>query len=415
LDGDIFGLGPDAGVDAIRNLRWIIQGYLEGAYAYSQADAAVLAEFITVYNAVYRKNREYFSSRYKTPLMENMVPPGIEGLSTHWREWAGQTLMLIPLRTAKDGSLGAVETSAITSSEVINEMRKEEDRGIEQRQAMVDLKEREADEAFQQADLKREEIKTEELRIAEEERRVAEERANLEQQKSEGLISEDEAVEKEAALETAEEKIEQSKEELQELREEERETREVAELKMEEAQAERREISADQAEILNIAAAAPPQAAPSGILAVRLNPGSSGTGRIVRVNPDATGQIMQSSSLNTLNARTVTFIAGKIIACSGGGKCALVEISADALLAVKQGEDEINKDSLIWVNGQDLYAISVSGGKNYISRFDTNLARQASSSVEVHPLASVVFSGGKLLTQKSDGSVLIVNPSTLAE
>jgi hypothetical protein len=32
LDADIFGLGVDVGVDHIRNLRLIIQGYLEAAY-----------------------------------------------------------------------------------------------------------------------------------------------------------------------------------------------------------------------------------------------------------------------------------------------------------------------------------------------------------------------------------------------
>ena len=35
LDADIFGLGANTGVDHIRNLRTIIQGYLQEAYSYS--------------------------------------------------------------------------------------------------------------------------------------------------------------------------------------------------------------------------------------------------------------------------------------------------------------------------------------------------------------------------------------------
>ncbi|MDR3138362.1 MAG: hypothetical protein LBT95_01680 [Treponema sp.] len=48
LDADIFGLGVDVGVDHIRNLRLIIQGYLEGTYAYSPEDAKLLSGYITV-------------------------------------------------------------------------------------------------------------------------------------------------------------------------------------------------------------------------------------------------------------------------------------------------------------------------------------------------------------------------------
>jgi len=44
LDADIFGLGVDVAVDHIRNLRLIIQGYLEAAYDYTERDAALLAE-----------------------------------------------------------------------------------------------------------------------------------------------------------------------------------------------------------------------------------------------------------------------------------------------------------------------------------------------------------------------------------
>ena len=72
LDADIFGLGPDVGVDHIRNLRLIIQGYLEAAYSYSESDAALLSRYITIYNAVYRGDMNYFGSRYKDPVMENI-------------------------------------------------------------------------------------------------------------------------------------------------------------------------------------------------------------------------------------------------------------------------------------------------------------------------------------------------------
>ncbi|MDR2521483.1 MAG: hypothetical protein LBC72_02880 [Spirochaetaceae bacterium] len=412
LDADIFGLGANAGVDTIRNLRWIIQGYLEAAYSYSINDAATLAEFITVYNAVYRKNREYFSSRYKTPLLNDLQPAGIEGLSTNWTEWAGQTLMLIPLRTAADGSLSAVDTSAITSEEVINEMRKDDDRGIDQRQAMVELKEREADQASQRAELQREAIVTEEARIAEERRKQAEERAALEKQQAEGSISPEEAAKKEAELAAREEASAEAEADLEKMRADEQENIALAERKTEEAQAERQGISQDQSEVLGIDA--PQQNTPPSILGVRLNPGSAGTGRIVRVNANNAAQI-QSSDLNTLNARSVVFTGGKIIAvAASGGKHYLVEIDGATLQVINQGKDEVNKDSLIWANGASLYAVSVNAGKNNIARFDISLVKQATSGALVHPLATITFQGDKVLTQDPSGAVIILNASDLA-
>ncbi|MDR0540328.1 MAG: hypothetical protein LBG74_07510 [Spirochaetaceae bacterium] len=412
LDADIFGLGANVAVDNIRNLRWIIQGYLEGAYGYKIEDAALLAEFITIYNAVYRKNRAYFTGRYKTPLMNDLQPVGNEGLSTRWNEWAGQTLMLIPLRTAADGSLSAIDTSAITSEEVLNELRKDDDRGIEQRQAMVDLKEREAEAAAQKAELQREAITAEEKRIADEKARIAAEQAELERQRQEGAISDEDAAKQAAELATQEEAARLAEEELQKQRDEEAANLAFAERKIEEAQSERQGISKDQAETLglNQQGGAPP---PS-LLGIRLNPGVL-TGRIVRVNATNAAQI-QSSELNTVNARTVTFTGGKLLAvASSSGKQRLVEIDQTTLQMLKQSAEELNKDSLLWVNGANLYAIALVGGKNRIGRFDMNLALQASSAVDVHPLAAVTIQGDKILTQNVSGAVIILDALALTE
>jgi hypothetical protein len=80
---------------------------------------------------------------------------------------------------------------------------------------------------------------------------------------------------------------------------------------------------------------------------------------------------------------------------------------------IKQGDDDIHEQSLLWSNGSNLYAVTVVNGKNYLARFDTNLVKQTQSAVEVHNYASCVFQGGKVLTQKTDGSPLILDPQTL--
>ncbi len=74
LDADILILVPGAVVDHIRNLRHILGAYLEEAYGYSRADAGVLATFLTVYNAVYRGNLEYFERRTNPPCFRTLLP-----------------------------------------------------------------------------------------------------------------------------------------------------------------------------------------------------------------------------------------------------------------------------------------------------------------------------------------------------
>ncbi|MDR2181623.1 MAG: hypothetical protein LBN92_02975, partial [Treponema sp.] len=98
----------------------------------------------------------------------------------------------------------------------------------------------------------------------------------------------------------------------------------------------------------------------------------------------------------------------------GSGAVRLVEIDSGTLEMLKQGDDDINPDSLLWLNGSSLYAVASSGGKNYIARFDAaSFAKQAQSTDEVHPYAGCLFQGGRLLTQKADGTPLILDPQTL--
>jgi hypothetical protein len=82
---------------------------------------------------------------------------------------------------------------------------------------------------------------------------------------------------------------------------------------------------------------------------------------------------------------------------------------------VKQGDDDIAADSLLWINGQDLYAITDADGSYNFARFNMNLERQSRSAIAVHPHASVLFSDGMLITQKSDGGAVLLNPSDLSE
>jgi len=424
LDADIFGLGANAGVDHVRNLRTIIQGYLQEAYDYSARDAALLAEYITIYNAVYRGNWDYFVQRYKTPVIGHLNRQDA-GLSVRYTEWPGKTLMVIPLGI---GGLSSIDTTTITDSRVVEEMRKEDDRGVEQRRDMVDLKERESDAAAQQAAEQREAARNEERAVAGERSQVeqsrqqtAEDRKQLEEDKSQGTVTQQEAearekelAERESETQKKSEELDKREEELVLQREQAAEKDEFAEKKAEEAQQERVSIAQDQQAIIDRGEL------PGGLISVILEKSDSVLGKLISIDP-ATRGVLRNSSLDTVYVRTLTFAGGKILAIAGenrgNGAIRLIEINSRSLEMTKQGDVDIHPNSLIWVNGSDLYAITndLSNGTLNLGRFNTDLALQAKSAIAVHPNAMVSIQQGSILTQKADGSSAVLNVADLTE
>jgi len=424
INADIFGLGVDAGVDHIRNLRWIIQGYLQAAYDYNVSDAALLAEYITIYNAVYRGNWDYFLGRYKTPVISNLTRERT-GLSIRYDEWPGRTLIVIPLGI---GGLSAIDTSTISDSRVIEEMRREDDQGVPQRQDMVDLKDREAEEAERRAQAERDAARQQETQVAQERQEVAQERQDIEQERqqtqedlSAGRITPQEARRAQEELDRREERVQQreseiaqQEEEIGQRREEAGRLEEFAEQKTAEAQQDRQDIANDQ----QAAIVEEDVGGFYGVTIERVDPAIMG--RIVRFN-QTTGREIRRSPLNVIHSRTVAFIGGRIIAIAGentgSGAVRLVEINQSSLEMAKQGDDDIKSGSLLWVNGNDLYAVTINLADNkcYLGRFDTNLILRAKSAVAVHEQASVTIQQGRLLTQREDGSVLMLNPADLTE
>jgi hypothetical protein len=458
LDADIFGLGYDTGVDHIRNLRLIIQGYLEAAYAYSAQDAALLATYITIYNVVYRADWEYVTGRYKGPVIDELDPARM-GLSIRFDEWPGQTLMLIPLGLGQPNSLSAIDTGVVSDLQVREELRKDEDMGVEQRRDMVDLKEREADEAEQRAQERRQEAAEEQQQIDEERRQINEERRQIDEERqqineerrqeaaderqieqgqtAEGRQEPEQPVEarpgqaagqQEAAgtepenqtardeeLARREEELDRRQAEVDEKREEAQRDQDLAEQRREEAREERESIAQDQQILLN---EEPRVESGPGLIAAAVENQTSPLGRIVRID-STTGQELGRSVLNTVNIRTIYNVNGRYFAIAGenrgGGAIRLVEIDPETLEMKTQGVDDIHPQSLLWVSGADLYAVTVLGGVPYLARFNYQLTRLARSATAIHPFATVLFQDGFLLTQRQDGSALVLDPGTLEE
>jgi len=409
IDADIFGLGVDTGVDHVRNLRTIIQGYLQNAYSYNEKDAAILAEYITIYNAVYRGSWEYFSGRYKAQVIGNL-PKDKAGLSIRFDEWPGRTMMLIPLGP---GGLSAIDTSTISDKRVVEELRKEDDKGVPQRQGMVDIKEREAEQAEKKAQDERQAIKQDEAKNAQEKQKIEQERQQVQQDQQAGKITPEQAQQKQQELDKREDAVAQKDKELDQRRDDAQKLEDFAEKKTDEAQQERQSIAQDQQ------AAIVAQTA-DGVLGVMITRNDPTTvGRLVLIS--MTGEEKKRGPLDTIHVRTLTLVGGKILAIAGENKgnaaVRLIEIDQSTLGMAKQGDEDIQIGSLLWINANDLYAITIDHKtKNcYMGRFDTNLDLKAKSVIKVHPNASLTIQQGRLLTQDEKGNAIILDPTDLSK
>ena len=412
IDADIFGLGVDTGVDHIRNLRTIIQGYLQEAYGYNVKDASLLAEYVTIYNAVYRGDWDYFSGRYKSLVIQNLTREKA-GLSIRYDEWPGRTLMLIPLGL---GGLSSIDTTTVSDTRVVEEMRKEDDKSVQQRKDMVDLKEREADNAQQTAQVQREAIKDEENKIAQDKTQVEQENQQIAEERAQAgddQQKQDELDQRQAAADQKSQDIQDRQQAVDQQKEDAAKQEQLADQKSTEAQQDRESIAQDQQAAIDDEAR---QA--RGVIGAQLANNDNYLGTLVRLDPQNSEE-MKRSPLQTVNTRTLTFQGGKILAVAGenkgNGAIRLIEVNNSDLTMAKQGDDDIAPSSLLWVNNSDLYALTTNDGKIYLGRFDVNLSLQAKSAVEVHPNATVSIQKGSLLTQRGDGTPVILDPAALTE
>ncbi|AYE36592.1 hypothetical protein DB313_03895 [Borrelia turcica IST7] len=127
---DVFLIGDRSALDSILNLRRILMGYLMGVFSYSRDSAELLAKAITIYNAVYRGDLDYYSESYIQPALKDATKDNI-GLSRVYSQWAGKTRIFIPLR--RDILSGSIESDVdldrIVTDKVIASLLNENESG----------------------------------------------------------------------------------------------------------------------------------------------------------------------------------------------------------------------------------------------------------------------------------------------
>ena len=416
LDADILFIGPDATVDHIKNLRRIISAYLSSAYGYSEKDADTLAVFITVYNAVYRGKYDVYDSKYKTVVTKNLSQDNC-GLSTTYKDWPGKSEIVIPLYDVS-GGLSTVDTSVISDSEVVDNMKEDDDKNVDSRKDMVDLKEREAEQATDKAQEAQKKAAEEQKKLSETKKEAdqAQKEADKAQKAAEKNPTEENKQKAQEAQAKAEEKKEEVKEQekkTEEAKQESKEAQEFADKKQTEAQQERKEIAKDQQEVQQKQAEEAKMPSEYGII---LSDEKALLSRLVRFNTE-TGEIIKKSPVTQIRNRTIYALGDEFIAVAGEdeGNAAIKLVTIDQvnMEITSESNETLAPDSVLVRDGNDFYCVIADESDWKVGKFDSNLVLKLKSDVNVKSSTPITITDSGVVITDSTGRLRLLNKADL--
>lgn len=446
LDADIFILNGTASVDHITNLRRILIGYLTTAYGYEKSDASTIATFITVYNAVYRQNLAVFKAKYKDAVVRNLTEDKC-GLSTKWSEWPGNTQIVIPLYDV-NGGLSTVDTSIISDSNVINSMREEDNRGVDERQNMVDIKEREASNFADQAQKAASDAA--ELNRQLEQQKAVSDKANEDAKKAQQTAQqakaasdanpENEALKQRAEISQAaanqakekadaeKQKTDEQKQAVQQAEQQAAKAQSSSDKKLSEAKKERTEIAKDQQKTLEQALADGYNR--NAVVGLKLVDDDKLLTGLVKID-STTGEILDESPVTVIRGRTIIPVmedsndgdeAGNItsyVAICGDNNASnravkLCLLDALTLELMAEGNEIVAEDSVLVKYGDDFYCVIQNGNGWSVAKYDSSLKLLLKSPVSVRPDTPITVTSKGIVVTTASNQVALLNLKDLS-
>ncbi|MFW5802060.1 MAG: P83/100 family protein [Spirochaeta sp.] len=432
LHADILYLLPDARVDHIDNIRRILSGYLEETYGYGNADAILLARFITIYNAVHRRDIDFYSSRYSNAVMENLTPRRV-GLPLSYREWPGNSEIVIPIRDpdATD-RLGIISPRELVDERVLQDLRTRRDMGLEDRRDMIDFFERLIEELEEEIAEEREEIAREQEEEQEEEAAQpdADEPDEEEPEEPEAedvQQDDDDTAEPEPQPETGEqdedddepEDVEDDEpEDVEEREERVEQMEEEVERLQEEVERLRDDVVEDVEETLEDST--PDEVVPAGertdlitlLLVTATQPQVQS--QLVRVEPDTGAILLRSVASNILGRRFVVISDGVVAPVSDGAGARLGLFDPLTLSIESRSDAQVHPAGVV-TEAPDggVFAIVQENGSFHLARFTEDLELAVRSEAAVLPHTAISLVGERVYVQSPENQILIIDPDTL--
>lgn len=174
---DVIILTENTNFGHINAIERVLQGYLEVAFEYSPKQAQTLAELLVYYNANLRLNPNNIQESYSKNVL-NHIDLKKAGIDRVYRNWAGKTQLLIPLRKnvvrPDKSDLDRKELhDTIEKDTTVPNDKKEELKKIDQEREKEDLKK--IDEKEKELTKKEEQIKKEQEELKKEEQNIQKE------------------------------------------------------------------------------------------------------------------------------------------------------------------------------------------------------------------------------------------------
>ncbi len=427
LDADIISIDKNSRVDHIKNVRRIIKGYLITAYGYSGADASSLAVFITLYNAVFRGNINYFQSRYKEEVLKYLDKENA-GISLKYYEWPGKTRLVIPLTPeAGRGEISSVSTGEVSVKPVMKAARNNEGKELEARRGLVSIKEREVEEKKAKIAEVERKIKESEEGKAVLEKRIEKEERELEEIKKEGNVSNAELEEREKEIEALKEEKKRKGKEIAKLKNESSALKAEVTKKEGEIKEERKTIAEDQSKLkgqekMGIAVEEKEvvsRGEPLYFLYGEL--GNGGMYRLVVMNFKDM-KIDKGSDIKMIVDRDIAFWDGGLLVKAFDRSSALERekgLVSIFLLNSKTLATEVSSKPIVWQGSRmlgfrdRLYAVGIVGGKFKLIAFDSKLNPVIFSEINVERDSYFCSYNNFIIIQDSKGKIRLLNPNTL--
>jgi flagellar biosynthesis GTPase FlhF len=429
MGADVFEILAGARVDHIDNVRRIVSGYVTEKYGYDRSISDTIALFATYYNAVHRNNMEYLGTTY-IPSVLSVLDREKAGISTNYRDWAGNTQMLIPVSLDGTG-VHRIDADTVGSEEVIEEIRSlEEDRGTDERKGMVELREdqleqEKAETAEERARLEEQKEQVQERREEIARQRQQEEQEEQEEQEDSPEQTREERSSQEEELEREQEQIDREEERIARAEEEQQEREEAI-------STERDRIARDEQESIARAEQEEDEAeSDEAGRAVREPVADRARFQFMRVREDQsillstilllnsrTGEVERRSQVNSIRGRRVYPVERGYIAVVGVDNppqtVKMMLLDSDTLSVTGESREQLYGETWVLIHENSAYAVASLGGGWKLAAFRTDtLEMTASSSMTVNPHGVLSIAAGALIAEGSDGSLLRLNPETL--
>jgi len=421
FSADILTIHKNAKVTHVGAIRIILSGYLQNKFKYNYDDAFTVATFITYYNAVYRKNIKYYTSKYKSTVLKHINNKNA-GLSVNYYNWAGKTKIIIPL-TDKE-----INTTVITDKKVIEKLKKKKNKGIEERKKIITIKKKEVNKKKEKIVRKKKEIKKEKEKInkrKKEIKKIKDPKKKEEEKKK--IIRRENKIKKEEKQIKKDEKVVIKKEnEIKKDEKDLKKDKKIVEYKkdpkklikdIEDFKKKEKELKKKEDDIRNTN---PGDNVFRGKLYyLKINQYITNghyNNTMFLINPKTRKFVKESSLKHICGKKYDIFNKGVVVIAHKSGhdsKHYLVLLDTNTIEPIAYGKKEIFWRSFVEVRNNTIYAIIKKDIKYYLGKFDQNLKLIASSQVAIQKDSFISFFEDTIYINKENGQIMILNKSNL--